>query len=451
MLQIINILLIIFAGIFSLFFLWAAFVSQRENENTAAIRFFTIFIVIILAALSVLFIDNNVVNIYFLITLFVVILIGIVVFLPINNNSSYTFEIPNTRIDERNTMFSRRELQAGSPDYINYYKKHPENSKTDDNFRKLPGLLAKGSRQYNPFHFASSNASFNTIEALSNEVNGEVNGEQVSINSQNISSYIKAWSKKLGAADSGICKLMDYHIYSVGGRHERRGVKYDRKHNFAIAFTVEMDKQMVDTAPKSAVVMESGQQYMNVGSIAVQVARFIRSLGYEARAHIDGNYEDVCPLVARDAGLGEIGRMGILITHTTGPRARIGVVTTNMMLEIDHVKPNYSVIDFCTICKKCAESCPSQAISFSDREQINGVNRWQINQEACFTLWCSMGTDCSRCMSVCPYSHENNTLHNLVRYGINNNFIFRRIALKMDDFFYGRKPASKEIPKALRI
>ena len=71
---------------------------------------------------------------------------------------------------------------------------------------------------------------------------------------------------------------------------------------------------MVSAAPSASIVMESGQQYLGSGIIALQVAAFIRNLGFEARAHIDGNYEVVCPLVARDAGLGEIGRMGLLMT-----------------------------------------------------------------------------------------------------------------------------------------
>ena len=47
-----------------------------------------------------------------------------------------------------------------------------------------------------------------------------------------------------------------------------------------------------------------------------------------ARAHIDGNYQVIAPLVARDAGLGTIGRMGLLMTPELGPRVRLAVVTT---------------------------------------------------------------------------------------------------------------------------
>jgi len=208
---------------------------------------------------------------------------------------------------------------------------------------------------------------------------------------------------------------------------------------------------MVASAPSGSIVMESGQQYLESGKIAIQLAKFIRNIGYEARAHIDGNYEVVCPLVARDAGLGEIGRMGLLMTPKLGPRVRIAVVTTNLSLEISKPVYDYSMIDFCIKCKKCADSCPSNAISFSDRKEIDGVKRWQINQEACFSLWCKIGTDCGRCVSVCPFSHHNSLMHNVVRAGIKNSSIFRLFALKMDDAIYGRKPAPKGLPDYLQI
>ena len=125
-------------------------------------------------------------------------------------------------------------------------------------------------------------------------------------------------------------------------------------------------------------------------------SRFLYSL-------TDGNYRVIAPLVARDAGLGELGRMGLLMTPELGPRVRLGVVTTDLPLVADQAVRDPSVIDFCTNCKKCAEVCPSRAISFGDKEEVDGVLRWQIDSEACFTFWCKVGTDCARCMSVCPY------------------------------------------------
>jgi hypothetical protein len=49
-------------------------------------------------------------------------------------------------------------------------------------------------------------------------------------------------------------------------------------------------------------------------------------------------------------------------------------------------------------------------------------------------------------MSVCPYSHPDNLLHNLVRSGLKRSALFREAALKLDDFVYGRVPAPLENP-----
>jgi ferredoxin len=166
---------------------------------------------------------------------------------------------------------------------------------------------------------------------------------------------------------------------------------------------------------------------------------------------MDGNYRVVCPLVARDAGLGEIGRMGLLMTPELGPRVRLAVVTTEMPLLTDERSFDYTTIDFCARCKKCAEICPADAIPSGDREMIGGVRRWQIDQEACFTLWCKIGTDCGRCVSVCPYSHPDNLLHNLVRLGVRNSSLFRGLAIKLDDLFYGKRPQSADLPEWMRL
>jgi epoxyqueuosine reductase QueG len=156
-------------------------------------------------------------------------------------------------------------------------------------------------------------------------------------------------------------------------------------------------------------------------------------------------------LVARDAGLGELGRMGLLMTPKLGPRVRISVVTTDIPLLIDNRNAEYSVTDFCRMCKKCAVACPSKAISFEDKNEIDGVKRWQINSEACFSLWCTMGTDCGRCIAVCPYSHHDNLFHNFIRLGIKNSKVFRKFAVEMDDAIYGRKPATANLPDWLQI
>ena len=200
---------------------------------------------------------------------------------------------------------------------------------------------------------------------------------------------------------------------------------------------------MVVSGPHPPVTMESARQYVESARVAVQLAAAIREFGYTARAHIDGNYRVIAPLVARDAGLGEIGRMGLLMTPRQGPRVRVGLVTTTLPLIPDAYQPQEGTLDFCRICEKCALNCPSQSIPYGEREIDNGVLRWKINPETCYHYWTVIGTDCGRCLAVCPFSHPDNWAHNLVRWGIRRSGTFRRAALFLDDFFYGRKPPAR--------
>ncbi|MCF8380238.1 MAG: 4Fe-4S dicluster domain-containing protein [Bacteroidales bacterium] len=366
--------------------------------------------------------------------------------LPFRSDRNFIDEIPLTRIDERDTMFSRNELMPNTTRYRRYYEKNPDKIEPDELFRNEPGLLKKGSRYYHEQAFKEADENFNKIELLYGRVAGAGEGSPIEVDTKTITKSIKKYCLDLGALAVGITQSKDYHYYSHKGRREEYDNEIVPVYKYAIAFTVEMDAEMVAAAPQASIVLESSRQYLNAGTIAVELAEKIRSMGYEARAHIDGNYQVVCPLVARDAGLGEIGRIGILMTPEYGPRVRIGVVTTNLDLEPDEYKRDYSMLEFCKWCKKCAESCPGNSISNNNPELIQGVKRWQINQESCFTYWCKAGTDCGRCMAVCPYSHPNYSLHKIIRFGIKRSKVFRYLAVYLDDYFYGRKPKIKKLP-----
>ena len=281
---------------------------------------------------------------------------------------------------------------------------------------------------------------FKELEALYPRVDEEPERKSLASAPSSFTDSVLSMALRLGAHSAGITPIYDYHVYSVGGRGDRYGKEFNAWHRFAIALTVEMDYQMMRAAPEAPTVVESARQYYRAGKMAVELAEYIRSCGYVARAHIDANYHVVCPLVARDAGLGEIGRMGLLMTPALGPRVRIAVVTTDMPLLPSKVLPGQVVTDFCRRCKKCANACPGRAIPFGHEMETGSVRRWQISSESCYTYWCQAGTDCGRCVIVCPFSHPDNWFHRLVRFGIRNSLIFRRLAIPLDDLFYGKKP-----------
>jgi ferredoxin len=436
---------IAFGVLMLLVLIGAAIVSWRENEPVAAVRLGLAAIVLPTPFFVVGLGSASWGSSPALVLLLLAGLMLIVTLVPFGRGTVFADDIPRGRIDERDIMFSRAAMKPGSLRFEEYYRSRPENRAPDDLFRSKPGLLAEGSTAYDPFLFSAADASFFTIERMRPFVDGDVASTRVESSPTAMSEFLKRWGQKLGAVAVGITELRDYHLYSVVGRGDDYGKPVEISHKYAIALTVEMDKRTLDSAPLGPAVMESAQQYVASGTIAVQLAAFIRRLGYPARAHIDGNYRVVCPLVARDAGLGELGRMGLLMTPNLGPRVRLGVVTTDLPLVTDRRTRDATTIDFCERCKKCADVCPSGAISSDTRKTVDGVKRWQIDSEACFTLWCQVGTDCARCVKVCPYSHPDNMMHNLVRRGVRHSALIRQSAVMMDDWLYGRRPTPADL------
>jgi len=450
--------------------LWAGWMSAGEGEPRAARRMIVLGLALALPFLGGALLPHPWGTWVSLGLIAAAGVLAVVLLAPLPGGQLPDLGQPVHGVDERDIMFARAVLEPGSERFEAYYRSRPENRAPDDAFRKEPGLLSPDAAHHHPLAFPAADAAFWTIERLRPSVEGheatgatsgmKLGGEAdegaedapAGRDPEGTSRFLKAWLGKMGAHSVGITKVRDHHLYTHVGRGTDYGEPVTLDHPFALAITVEMDKEMVDAAPRSPTAMESALQYVRAGVMAVQVTDLIRRLGYRARAHIDGNYRVICPLVARDAGLGEIGRMGLLMTPKLGPRVRIAVVTTDMPLVPDVPVRDLTTIDFCLKCRKCADSCPSRALPFSAPEKDeNGVLKWKIDPEACFTLWAKLGTDCARCMAVCPYSHPDNLLHTPVRWGIRNNALFRSGALWMDDRIYGRRPPPKELPDWMKL
>ncbi len=357
---------------------------------------------------------------------------------------------PRDRFDERDIMFARARLVPGSAEYNAYYALYPEKKAGDDRLRALPGLLSPDSREAHPPIFAATEATFRWIEGFRDQVDGTVAAEMLHQEPLTATAYVKGLARYWGARMVGVAELQPYHIYSHIGRGSGQyGAPVRLGHRYAVAFAVEMARDMVRTAPAAPTLLESARQYADAALIATLLADTLRAMGYPARAHIDGNYLVIAPLVAWDAGLGEFGRMGLLITPELGPRVRLGIVTTDLPLVPDRRRPDPSVLDFCTTCVKCAENCPVRAIPFGARQEIDGALRWQIDQQTCYRYWCAAGTDCARCMAVCPYSHPDTLFHNLARRAARQSGLARYALLALDHLFYGTHPPQQTPPEWL--
>ena len=430
-------------GIFSLGATWFILAALRERERRAAavslpacggwfavlVRLTTYHSQIVLGGLA-------------LATAFVTLLL-----LPLGRRGELRIVGEQERVDERDTIFARALYLPGTAEHEDYYSRHPKLKEMDDRLRALPELGAPGGQYFDPSITPLANVTFEFLQKIGHLVEGEVEGERIELGPEEMAERIKGLARHLGARLVGITKLDRAYVYSHIGRSPGGyGEEVKLDHRYAIVIAVEMDWRMVRAASAAPTLVESSLKYLEAAKIALIVAKYIRALGYPARAHIDANYRVLAVPLAWKAGLGELGKMGYLITPRLGPRVRLSVVTTDLPLSIDRPIA-FGVQDFCERCRKCALNCPSGAIPKGGKTIVRGVEKWELDRERCYALWRALGTDCAICMRVCPYSHPDTSVHNLVRWFVARSAAARWLALRLDDLLYGRRPRLAPPPR----
>jgi epoxyqueuosine reductase len=239
---------------------------------------------------------------------------------------------------------------------------------------------------------------------------------------------VKAVAKSLGACLVGICKLDHRWVYSHRFHREtleHSPLQIPPEFEHAIVMAHEMDYELMKFSPSYTSLATTADCYSQMPFVAGRLAHFIRALGYKALPC--GNDTALSIPLAIDAGLGQLGRNGLLITERFGPRVRLSKVFTDLPLVPD--KPiEFGVTEFCNSCRRCAENCPGRAISFGEptTEPINisssgGLLKWYIDAEKCFTSWTRInGGSCANCIRVCPFNKPTGWLHDSARFLVTN-------------------------------
>lgn len=351
-------------------------------------------------------------------------------------------------IDERDIIFSRVNYEKGTDIYNDYYMKNPDKKSIDDSLRSRPNLCSEGSMTYNEINSPMASAAFNFLSDIRHLCEGEINTNKVSTNKKVITKRIKGFATHYGANLVGVTKLKDHHFYTHRGRHsEVYGQEVICNHKYGIVFAVPMEKDMINRGPMLAEVIETSKAYVDSAIIGMILSYYIRSLGYDARNHMDSNYLLMPVLLAKDAGLGSIGRNTILTTKDYGSCIRLGVVTTNLELQEDE-PIDFGLDSFCKICKKCSSICPSKSLSNELEKETTTNYNWTIDVESCYAKWRYLGTDCGMCISICPFSQQLESVRTIETF--NNNIDGIQAVLNEYTEKFGKRPFSPGNPPWLR-
>ena len=193
-----------------------------------------------------------------------------------------------------------------------------------------------------------------------------------------------------------------------------------------IVMAFEMDYEGISTSPSFIGSGAAGAGYSAMAKVPYQLAVYLKNLGYNAVSA--GNDMGLSVPYAIAAGLGENSRLGQVVTYKYGPRVRLAKVYTDFdFVEYDKPK-SFGVMDFCKNCMRCADACPTKAITH-DKEpsfepthdnknnawyNTKGVKKYFVDAKKCFKLWGELGDDCGICMASCPYNKPDFWHHRLV-------------------------------------
>lgn len=250
---------------------------------------------------------------------------------------------------------------------------------------------------------------------------------------------VKRAGKFLGADAVGVCEYDERWVYTHNYTRQKltdKAMDLPDDLTHVVVIVNEMDHETVQTVPSALSGAATGQGYSRDIIAVLSLTQYIRNLGYRAFASLNDTALSI-PL-AIQAGLGQYGRHGLLITPQFGPRVRIAKIFTDLPLNAD-APIDFGVTETCEICRRCSDACPVKAIPFDapnfERHDgishLKGVKKWTINAKQCFKFWANQGTDCSICIRVCPYNKDFSKLGNrILRWMLGNRW--RRLALWLD-------------------
>ena len=351
---------------------------------------------------------------------------------------SYRIVGPQRQIDERETPHPRVD-RGELGEKLRLWR---TNRMDVDPFRRVFGGGGSEKNSYNSLY-----------DIYRNLPEGKVNPNKIPVTDpERMARNVKEIARFFGADVVGITHLDQAYVYSHRARGnpavgEKAGDPIHLPHRFAICLGFESDYEKFLT--NNSRISDAEYSLGNVNSLqpTFLLAAYIREMGYPARTHSFGRFE-VNPIpLAVNAGLGELGRHGMLIHEEYGSRLHLSVVTTDLPMAVDQ-PVDIGAEDVCKYCMKCARTCPSHSIPFGGKEIHNGVERYRINVDTCYK--CRLGSrgewaNCVICVSSCCYNKPKAWWHTLACWllkalPIPLRPLYIKPLLWIDDLFWGKRP-----------
>lgn len=203
---------------------------------------------------------------------------------------------------------------------------------------------------------------------------------------------MKELAKKLGVSDIGFATVDPSYIFND------KLLIYPT----AVVFMMEMKTHIINTAPSKDAEKEIFRTYYELCVMVNRIKDFLNDSGYNAEAGPSIGGEANYPLLAQKAGLGAVGKHGLLITPNFGPSVRLAAVYTDIVnLPIADHNSHLWINKFCETCNRCVKKCPGDAI-YKEAVIFKDGSKQCINYRKCAVPF-SRNNGCTVCVKECTF------------------------------------------------
>ena len=210
---------------------------------------------------------------------------------------------------------------------------------------------------------------------------------------ENVTEAIRSKAYALGYGEVGFTSFDTRYVYQ--GR--RKDLNPRLPH--AICLALEQDYEATQTMPSLDAERAQGEAYKRQSDLAKALTDFILSLGYSVQ--VSGPTWHLGPMIPMfvEAGLGQLGVNGQLLSPRFGSRVRLQIILTDANITYD--KPvDYGMHKFCALCQVCVTRCPGRALE-GQKLWYRGVEKNKLNFARCRPVM-TRYSGCGICMKVCP-------------------------------------------------
>jgi ferredoxin len=206
-----------------------------------------------------------------------------------------------------------------------------------------------------------------------------------------LTEMIRQKARDMGFAEVGFTYLNRDYVY----KSKKRWIRFDH----VMCLAMEQEYEPTQTIPSMAAEHTHFGTYQTEGAVALELADWIRSLGYHAQVHSPNDNSGAYIPMFVQAGLGQLGANGQLLSPHFGSRARIMMISTDAPVVYDE-PVDYGIHKFCQECQVCVQRCPARAL-MKEKIWYRGAEKNKLIYKRCRPVMARY-LGCGICMKVCP-------------------------------------------------